>query len=164
MSLFKDPDLDFQENYVRISGNNTGVITYFYSDPSLLHYPEKNINFPESDVEFDLSESDITNILKAASVLQAPDLAVERSDDNIVVKVFDRKVNLSSNTYTLNVGKVSESIKKANSTFSLLFKIENIKIMAGSYRVSLSKRKIARFQSSSSLIYYVSLEKDSTWA
>jgi hypothetical protein len=65
--------------------------------------------------------------------------------------------NNTSNSFHYNVG---ESTKK----FKMVFKVENIKMMAGSYQVSISSKKITQFKSAdSTLVYTIVNEALSTY-
>ena len=67
------------------------------------------------------------------------------------------KRNDTSNDYSVTVG---ETDKK----FSFNFKVENIKILPGTYEVVVSSKLLSRFTSTNhDLIYYIALEPDSTF-
>jgi hypothetical protein len=70
--------------------------------------------------------------------------------------VSDRK-NDNSNEFSLNVGETDKA-------FEFNFKIENIKLIPGSYNVAISKQLLAKFTNSNyNLDYYIALEPDSTY-
>ena len=70
--------------------------------------------------------------------------------------VRDKK-NDTSNTFDVNVGET-------DAVFSFNFKIENIKILPGTYDVVVSQKLLSRFTSKNmDLIYYIALEPDSTF-
>src|SRR5574343_902665 len=46
LSLFKDPELDFTEKYVDV-GAGRSKVRYFYSDPTVISAPTKDIKAPE---------------------------------------------------------------------------------------------------------------------
>ncbi len=74
----------------------------------------------------------------------------------VTLVVSDRK-NDNSNEYTLVVGKTEQ-------TFEFNFKIENIKLIPGSYDVQISKKNLAKFTNSNyNLDYFIALEPDSTY-
>ena len=53
---------------------------------------------------------------------------------------------------------------ETDSTFSFNFKVENIKILPGTYDVVVSKKLLSRFISKNQdLTYYIALEPDSTF-
>ena len=155
MSLFEDPELEFAEKYVTISeGGNS--IKYFAADASVLTAPQKAITFPDSDIDFTMTSAMLSMIHKTASVLRAADVSIIGDGSNMSIAVGDKK-NATGNSYSANVGATDK-------TFQVNLKVENLKMIAGDYQVSVSSKKISRFQSSSSdLVYYVAVEADSTF-
>ena len=70
--------------------------------------------------------------------------------------VRDKK-NDTSNEYSINVGET-------NQEFNFNFKVENIKILPGTYEVVISQKLLARFVNNNfNLTYYIALEPDSTF-
>lgn len=155
MSLFEDPELEFADKYVTISeGGNS--IKYFAADASVLTAPQKAITFPESDIDFTMTTSMLNMIHKTASVLRAADVSVVGDGTNMIIQVGDKK-NATGNSYSNTVGATDK-------TFRVNLKVENLKMLPGDYQVSVSSKKISRFQSASSdLVYYVAVEADSTF-
>ena len=72
-------------------------------------------------------------------------------------KVYGVLENDTSNDFSIVVGET-------DATFSLNFKVENIKILPGTYDVVMSKKLLSRFVSRDyNLKYYIALEPDSTF-
>ena len=155
MSLFEDPELTFSDKYVTIQeGSNS--IKYFAADASVLTAPQKSITFPEAEIEFKLTTTMLNMIQKTASVLRASDVAIVGDGSTMSVVVGDKK-NATGNSYSANVGTTDK-------TFKVNLKVENLKMLPGDYNVSVSSKKISRFQSTSTdLVYYVAVEADSTF-
>ena len=155
MSLFEDPELEFADKYVTISeGGNS--IKYFAADASVLTAPQKAITFPDSDIDFTMTAAMLNMIHKTASVLRAADVSVVGDGANMTIQVGDKK-NATGNSYSATVGATDK-------TFRVNLKVENLKMLPGDYQVSVSSKKISRFQSASSdLVYYVAVEADSTF-
>jgi len=160
VSLFQDPEFEFQEKYVSISGSNSSKVKYFYSEPKLLTTVTKELKMPPSVVSCQIVESDFKEIQKAASVLQLPDIKIETSKDDvgqIVLTVTDRK-DPSSNEYSFDVGRQETEEAK----FGFYFKVENLKMMSGDYNVEICENSVAKFvNESSDLTYWVAMEPDS---
>lgn len=157
MSLYQDPQLDFKnDSYVTIREGKTRS-RYFFADPAVIVTPpDKTITLPSEDVCFDLNTQQLNQLLKAAAVYGVPDLSVVGEAGVIKLVVRDKK-NDTSNTYSVVVGET-------NDIFTLNFKVENIKILSGSYGVVVSKKLLSRFQSEDkNLTYYIALEPDSTY-
>ena len=157
LGLYNNPELDFEaDNYVVIKEGRSRS-KYFFADPSvIITPPEKSIDLPSEDVTFDLSTDQLDKLLKAAAIYQLPDLAVLGGDGVVKVVVRDKK-NDTSNDFAITVGET-------DATFSFNFKVENIKILPGTYSVVVSQKLLSRFTNKNQdLIYYIALEPDSTF-
>ena len=78
LTLVKDVQVDFNsEKFVHLTGGST-KIKYFFSDPSILTTPPETFNAPECDVDIKVSKDTLTNVLKAAAVMQLPDVVLSR--------------------------------------------------------------------------------------
>ena len=157
LALHTRPELDFQnEGYVYIKEGRMRS-KYFFADPKVIVTPpEKEITLPSEDVSFTLSTDQLDKLLKAAGIYQLPDLTVVGRNGVVKIQVRDRK-NDTSNDFAITVGETDES-------FSFNFKVENIKILPGTYDVVVSKKLLSRFTCQNyNLKYYIALEPDSTF-
>ena len=119
-------------------------------------YRPKTIELPSEDVTFELSTDQLDKLLKAAAIYQLPDLSVVGENGAVKLLVRDKK-NDTSNSFSIAVGET-------DSTFGFNFKVENIKILPGTYEVVVSQKLLSRFTSKNhDLIYYIALEPDSTF-
>ena len=154
ISLFEDPELEFSEKYVTIK-EGSRVIKYFAADASVLTAPQKSITFPSAEIQFNLSASMLSMIQRTASVLRVTDLAIVGDGSTITAVVGDKK-NATGNSF-------SEAVGTTDKTFKVNLKVENLKMLPGDYTVSISSKKISRFQGSGDLVYYVAVEADSAF-
>lgn len=155
MSLFDDPELDFQDKYVSIKQGNMNI-KFFAADSSVLTAPQKAITFPEAEINFNITADKLTMIQKTASVLRSPDVSIVGDGSSITIVVGDKK-NATGNSF-------SESVGTTDKKFKVNLKVENLKMLPGDYQVSISSKKISRFKSpNSDLVYYVAVEADSTF-
>ena len=158
VNLMKDPDLDLKnETYMIIREGKSTKVKFAFADPEVIVTPpEKGITLPSSDVKFQLDSIQLGKLLKASSIYQLPDLSAVGNGEEVTLVVSDRK-NDNSNEYTLVVGKTEQ-------VFEFNFKIENIKLIPGSYDVQISKKNLAKFTNSNyNLDYFIALEPDSTY-
>ena len=156
LGLHQDPDLDFStDSYLTIREGRRRV-KYFYADPNvIISPPEKEITLPSEDVHFQLESTSLEKLLKAAAVYQLPDLCVV-GDAGVVKLVVRDKKNDTSNVYDITVGETDKE-------FTFNFKVENIRIIPGSYDVVVSSKLLSKFTNSQyNLKYYIALEPDST--
>lgn len=155
MSLFDDPDLDFQDKYVSIRQGSSNI-KFYAADASVLTAPQKAITFPDAEINFNMSAAMLNMISKTASVLRASDVSIVGDGSTITVVVGDKK-NATGNSF-------SESVGTTDKTFKVNLKVENLKMLPGDYAVSISSKKISRFKSvAGDLDYYVAVEADSTF-
>jgi hypothetical protein len=154
LSLFTDPELEFEEKFVNIKEKNN-KIKFFAAEASILNTPSKDIVFPAADINFDLSESLFAAIQKTSGVLKASDLSIIGDGTSILLTIGDKK-NATSNSYETVVGLTDK-------TFKANIKIENLKMLQSSYKVTIHSR-IARFESTiGDLVYYTAIEADSSF-
>ena len=164
LSLFEKPDLDFHDDFVVMTENgSTGKsLKYWYSDPSVVTSPTKEITMPECEVSFNLENNMLVNVQKAAAVIGAPDMALEAmSVGKALLKVTDKK-NSTANDYAVGVDVTNEDGKDL--PYKFWFKVENLKLLSGSYNVAVSSRNISHFVNSNVNIYYwIALEPESKY-
>ena len=154
LSLFNDPDLEFDEKFVTIKEGSSSI-KWFGASESAMVTPKKDITFPEAEITFTLPTAVLNNILKTAPILKATDVSFVGNGSTLSVQVADKK-NATSNAYTYELGAT-------NLVFKVNIKIENLKMLGGDYDVSISSKKISMFKSKtvSDLVYYVAVEADS---
>tara|TARA_Y100001963_G_scaffold105668_1_gene145958 strand:+ start:90 stop:770 length:681 start_codon:yes stop_codon:yes gene_type:complete len=157
IGLHHDPDLDFENQGHVVIREGRSRTNYFFADPEVIVTPpDKEISLTSEDVSFQLSTTQLEKLLKAAAIYQLPDLAVVGGDGVVKIVVRDKK-NDTSNDFSIIVGET-------DSIFSFNFKVENIKILPGTYDVVVSQKLLSRFTCRDyDLKYYIALEPDSTF-
>jgi len=158
VSGFSKPELTLKDKYLTISSEGSkSKVKYYYSDPSVIVSPQKEVNMPDADVTFSLTESNYKELLKMAAILKSPDLAlIGTKGGDIVLKVCDKK-NDTSNSFDITVGQ------NATADYTFYFKVENMKMLDGDYDVSVSSKSISHFKNKKLPIeYWIALEPDST--
>ena len=157
LSLHQRPELDFgNDGYVVIREGKMRS-KYFFADPNVIVTPpDKEITLPSEDVCFEVSTEQLDKLLKASAVYQLPDLSAV-SENGVVKLVVRDKKNDTSNDFAIVVGETDKE-------FSFNFKVENIKVLPGTYEVVVSQKLLSRFTSKNhDLTYYIALEPDSTF-
>ena len=160
LSLFKSPNLEFQDTYVNITEENNpkASLKYFYSDPSVVTTPSKMITMPSNEVTFTLESATLSNITKAAAVIGSADLVLENSNGTPSLTVKDKK-NDTANSYSMGVDT------KGDGKFSFFFKVENLKLIDGKYNVEVSSKNISHMKNESTPIeYWIALEPESNYS
>ena len=157
MGLHQNPDLDFEnEGHVVIKEGRMRS-KYFFADPSVIVTPpDKNLDLPSEDVSFELNTQQLDRLLKAAGIYQLPDLSVIGKAGVVKILVRDKK-NDTSNDFAITVGEPDKE-------FVFNFKVENIKIIPGTYDVVVSQKLLSRFKCKDyELTYFIALEPDSSF-
>jgi len=157
LNLHQNAELDFQNDGYVVIKEGKSRSKYFFADPNvIITPPEKDIVLPSEDVCFLLDTKELDKLLKAASVYQLPDLSVVGEAGVVKLVVRDKK-NDTSNDFSVVVGETDD-------TFSFNFKVENIKILPGSYEVVISRKLLSRFKNTGfDVTYHIALEPDSTF-
>jgi len=158
LALFQNPELDFTDNGVTISDSNHEA-TYRYCGSSSMFQtpPEKNITFPDAEVEFQLTQEVFKKTINAANTLGLPEVVIEGNGTETRIVVSDTG-NTTSDVFSTGVGPTDK-------TFRMIFKTENLnKIMEGTYDVKLSSKRISHFKrTTDTLQYWIALEQNSTF-
>lgn len=161
LGLFEQPVLNFSPNHVKINGSAQSV-DYRFADPDMIVKPEKDeLNFPETDVEVVLTQQKIANVLRAANVMQLPEIAI----------VGDVDITLEAiNTSDRGADCYKEKLL-SNDTghkFKFVFKTENLKLMNFDYNCKITSRGISQFTSQNDkgpkLIYWIAVEQNSEFS
>ena len=157
LTLHSSPDLDFTNDGHVVIKEGRMRSKYFFADPGVIVTPpDKEIEIHSVDVSFELSTNQLDKLLKAAAVYQLPDFCAVGGAGVVELVVRDKK-NDTSNSFSVIVGETDKE-------FTFNFKIENIKILPGTYDVSISQKLMSKFVSKDyDLKYYVALEPDSTF-
>ena len=157
LALYHNPELNFENDSYVVIKEGRSRSKYFFAEPTtIVTPPDKSLTLPSEDVTFEISTEQLEKLLKAAAIYQLSDLCVEGGDGVVKILIRDKK-NDTSNDFSIVVGET-------DATFSFNFKVENIKILPGTYEVVVSHKLISKFTSKNrDLTYYIALEPDSTF-
>ena len=160
LSLMDSPDLTFGENYVTIAdGIGRSRIKYFYSDKSVLTYPQKEISMPSAEVTLTLDSATLDKVRRAASAFGYDKLSITAAESGALRLTVVDNADPTSNSYSIDVaGSYREK------EFNFVINIGNIKILSGDYTVDISSKLISKFShKEKSVNYFIALEKSSTF-
>ena len=155
LSMFNDPDIKMEQTFLVISENNR-VVNYTYADPEMIVTPpDKPIKFPEdAEISFSMPADVLQSVLKAINILQMSEFSVTGRDNKICVGAVDTK-NPTGDTYNIEVGTTEHN-------FSMIFKSENIKLIAGDYDVKITSRGLGYFKGDD-VDYWIPTESSSNF-
>jgi hypothetical protein len=154
MSLFNAPNIEFDDNSAKISGERSSIL-YHYSDPQvILAPPEKEIKLPSVDVDTVVTNKAMQDVLKAMNVLGLPELAIVGDGEHLTLQALDIK-NSAADTFSVSIGETDK-------VFRAIFRAENIKIIDGDYQVQISSKGISKFIGPD-VTYWIAIEQTSTF-
>jgi len=161
VSLYKDdPSFEFEDKQMMIVGNKGRLkLEYRFCDVNtIVTPPEKSFQMPEAEVNFVLTAEDFECVLRAASVLSSPHIAVESDGKKIYIVTLDLQ-NDAANKQALEIADGNGDV------FKMVFKAENIsKVLQGSYDVTISSKGVSHFKNKNvPLQYYISTESGSKY-
>lgn len=161
MSLFKDgADLEFEAKNVVITGmGGRSKTKYRFTEPSMIVVaPDKRPVLSTIDFEFTLTEDDFNWITRTANVLNVPNISVKSDGNKVYLSAFDSNDD-SAHTNSVQLDGVS-----VDKSFNLIFKVENLKMISGTYNVQICSKGIAKFVDPvKDITYYITLETSSTY-
>lgn len=153
-NMNKDCEIEFDEKNVIIKSTKTKTSTRYRtaSKNTIVSPPEKEITLPSSDVVFTLTADDLNTILKNANLLQSDHVTFHSQGEKIVVNACNE------NDDSAHVAE-TEVADGNGKKFKAVFLTENLKMMPGSYEVTISFKGISHFKSSKDDIeYWIAIE------
>ena len=155
-SLLSDPEFEFGDTSLTVADDNSSL-AYFYASEGMVTAPDKMITMPDAEIVINLSSSLLSELQKAASVLGVNDMVLSSDGTVIRLEVTDKK-NPTSNTFSRIVGEGN------GVSYTMNFKIENLKVLDGNYEVSVSSKGISHFNNTDIYLeYFIALEPDSKY-
>lgn len=151
-SLNKDPEIEFDDSNVIFKSGKSKIKYRKTAKEMIITPPDKDLSLPSVDVSFKLTDEVLASILKSASVLQSPHIAVYSDGMSIYLQSFDAKDD-SAHTDSIEVADGNVSLFKA------VFLTENLKMIPGSYDVEISSRGLASFKNTIQEVdYWIAIE------
>jgi len=160
LTLFDNPELSFDEHRIVIKQDGKSLGYTFADERMIVAPPERKIDFPEPDVTVELLWKEIQSVLRAASVMGLPEIALVGSNGKISISATDSS-NPTIDTYSSTLGD-------ADGDFKFVFKVENLKLINYNYLVQVTAKGIAKFTSTNQygpkVVYYIATEASSSYS
>ena len=151
LALFDNPDVVFGQDRFSIKGGRSELRYTYTSESLMVTPPEKDIVVPDPEVSVSIKWQDIENVLRAAGVLQLPEIAFIGDGNSVTMSAVDSKTSTADNYDTV----VAEGI--STDPFNMIIKTDNLKLVPADYEVTLSSKGMAHFKSSK-VQYWVAIE------
>lgn len=147
LSLYKEPELDFKDDYVEIKEENR-TLRYVYTDPKMILAVDYNKtgNLPAELTKFTLTTDHLSRALKAAKLLNLPNLVIMGENGKVTITVTDIK-NTSSDKYDIDVCDTDKD-------FKLTFQRDVLVMLPEDYEVTVYTGPITKL-SSPKITYYL---------
>lgn len=153
ISLYKDSNVTFDTdkvNFLSADGKRADYIKYC-SAKVIVTPPDKKLSIGTADYTFCLSKEDLEWQRKSAGISGSPNF-VFRGDGSKVYLVSCDVKDDSADVSKTEIGVTED-------TFEIVMKVENFKMIDGSYTVEVSKRGLAKFTHAERQIeYYIAIE------
>ena len=159
ISLYKEADLSFEDDRLGIfDANKKKSDNIKYCSVKVIKTPpEKSISLGSSDCSFTLSQEDLEWMKKSAGISGSPNFVFESDGDTIKFTATDVKDNASDQS-TIEIGAGD-----GKTTFHVVMKVDNFKLMDGSYEVEISKKGLAKFKHKNiDITYFIAIEAASS--
>lgn len=151
--IFESPDIQFEENFLRISENDSSI-QYFYTPESMVNRaPSRNPKFKGQQIPFKLTKDILGQTLKAGMVMSLPTITFRGVGNKIEIVARD-KVNPSSNEHATTIVTDYEG-----APFVADFDSSSFKLVGDDYEMTLcyfTDVKVAAFLSGSVVEYFMS--------
>jgi hypothetical protein len=154
LSLFKEPEIEITDKVIKIfSGRQS--IDYTLAEPSMIRSaPDRDINMPSADVEFDIKGEELASVLRSMSILELKELAVMGDGEKIYVKAVNPKNPLSD--------AVSIVVGETDKQFKAYVKQENFKLINTDYNVKITFKGMMQW-TSKDITYWIAAESNSVF-
>jgi hypothetical protein len=157
-SSLNDPEIvvNADSNNITIK-SGTSKTTYGLADESMIVAPPaKELKIENAEVNFRLTKEDMSQVLKLSGILGLPNIAVTGNGSEISISALDVK-NADSDDFSIKVGETSAN-------FRMIFVTENLKMVPGTYDVSISSKGISHFKHATDAIeYWIATEAGSKY-
>lgn len=157
-SLYDKAETHFNETHFIISEGRRKTKYQFADESMVIAPPEKDINMANADVEVSVEWKDFQSVIKAAGVLQLPDVAFVGENGKCYLRAIDsNKLESAKEGQEMSGDTFGVELGDTNDTFILVIRTENIKLMPNDYKVTLSSAGISKFEAEN-IKYYIAIE------
>lgn len=155
VSLYKEAHLSFGDDKINISTENKKRSDYikYCSPKTIIVPPEKAIALGDADCTFSLSQEDLDWMKKSAGISGSPNFVFESDGSTVTFLATDVKDD-SADQSKIEIGTAVD-----NKKFRVVMKVENFKLIDGSYDVAIAKKGLAQFKHTTiPITYYIAIE------
>lgn len=138
------PDIEIEDNQLVLIGMGGKAKTYirFSFEGAIVQPPASHPKVDDYELKFELLKNQFQWIMQTASILKCPTIIFSGDKETGEVKVSpqDHKgVDVDSGSLSIGSTNLNEDIK-------VVIKLEDMKMIPGTYEVSVSKEGLAKFE------------------
>jgi hypothetical protein len=159
MSLVDDPELQFEEKSLVITGGGSKA-RYYYSDPETLTYPPHDLPEPSANLVFTLTKATMDKIRAAANAFRYNEMVVtSNGDGSIGIGVTDENF-ASAHSFTTRIEGANYD---SGHSFRFVWEISNFRFLPHDYVFRVSKDLRSTMTSTKTdLTYWIAMKKKSS--
>ena len=147
LTTFKDPELTFTKSKLTITGKLGSIIFKPYKHEQISQLTQ-GINFPDPDVEFEINSEQYQALLKGI-----------KNSYEIYIKGNGKEITATSDENWRNGYTYKQPLGNTSKIFSHRFKAEYFDIPIDDYKISISKKGIAKIKSNTNdYTSYIAIE------
>jgi hypothetical protein len=145
---------------IAISDNESADISVVFRSASknmIVAPPEKDIQFPEPEINIVMTSKIINMMYSYASVLGSPHVGFESDGKDVYLSGFDSTGSKS------HMSKIRFADGNGD-TFSLSFKLESLRLFPGDYDLHISSKGVSHWKNKNvDIEYWITVEPGSTY-
>lgn len=156
-SLGDGAKIDFKDNYLNIiSSTGRSTVKILYTEPEMISHPKENPkSLPEPSVSFDIKQENLQKIKDISNIMGLTHFRIFSRNSKIILQslIYDEH-NASTNTFEIEAGDTDKE-------FSVFLLKENLKMIAGDYKVEIEPSLYCKFTNLvNNDLYYVIAVQD----
>ena len=153
LTLLEDTDVDFGSESMKMTKGRT-TFEYYYADPEIIvGAPDKQIEVDDY-FSFNLSAEELSMIQRAAGITSSPMMSIIGDGENAVLTVSDPAMPKSHS--------FKQIVTETDKVFKAHLQIENLKVLPGDYKITISEKKFLYLENTKTDIkYWLALDKTS---
>lgn len=159
LSIMNSPDIkiNIDNKSLEIDDERARVLYRLSDEIMVVSPPEDELDIEDAEVKFTLTNDTLSQVMKLGGVLGLPNIVIRGDRNKISIAAIDVK-NEDSDVFWIDVGETTAE-------FQSIFRYDSLKIIPGTYDVSITTEGISYFvNANETLQYWIATEAGSTYS